>query len=62
MHKLYDLRFVIGLFFLAIGIILIVNYLFTTQKAAVNIWCGGLFIIFGGGMVGLSAVNKDESE
>jgi uncharacterized membrane protein HdeD (DUF308 family) len=62
MNKVYDLRFVIGLFFLLIGAILTVYYFTATPKAEVNIWCGLLFMIFGGGMIALSAVNKEEEE
>lgn len=62
MKKLYDLRFVIGLFFLLVGAILTVYYFTAIPKAEVNGWCGLLFMVFGGGMIALSTVNKDEAE
>jgi uncharacterized membrane protein HdeD (DUF308 family) len=56
MEKLLDLRFVIGLFFLVIGVLLLV-YSFLTSSAddqEVNTWCGIIFSIFGAFMVFLS--------
>jgi uncharacterized membrane protein HdeD (DUF308 family) len=46
MDKLLDLRFVIGLFFLVVGILLLVHSFTSTGDQAVNQWCGGGFIIF----------------
>lgn len=56
MKKLLDLRFVIGSFFTIIGILLLV-YSFSVHQANtqnVNLWCGGIFIIFGIIMILLS--------
>jgi uncharacterized membrane protein HdeD (DUF308 family) len=47
-NKFFDLRFVIGLFFLVIGIILLI-YSFTNvheMHQAVNKWCSISFIVF----------------
>ena len=51
MDKLLDLRFVIGLFFLIVGVLLL-GYSFLAHAAeetltAVNRWCGIIFIVFG---------------
>jgi uncharacterized membrane protein len=56
MKKLFDLRFVIGLFFGIIGIVLIV-YAFlgsTTDATSINKWCGIIFTVFGVVMLTLS--------
>lgn len=55
MNKLFDLRFVIGLFFAVVGLLLLI-YAFLTKETsqAVNQWCGGLFILFGVIMIFLS--------
>jgi len=56
MNKLFDLRFVIGSFFSVVGILLLL-YAFVSEaenQQAINSWCGGLFIIFGGLMILLS--------
>lgn len=51
MNKLYDLRFVIGVFFLIIGVLLIgyafVSGSFPEYKMKVNLCCGLLFSLFG---------------
>jgi hypothetical protein len=48
MNKFLDLRFVIGLFFSIIGILLIVYYfLFSINREVENLYCGVFFIIFG---------------
>jgi len=65
MNKLLDLRFVIGLFFIATGLLL-VGYHFLGGKAAVsdtqvNLWAGLVFLGFGIFMVVLSGLNKDAS-
>ena len=56
MKKLYDLRFVIGMFFLVIGVLLLGYALFasTASGVSINKWCGILFVLFGGSMVALS--------
>jgi uncharacterized membrane protein HdeD (DUF308 family) len=51
MNKLYDLRFVIGIFFLIVGVLLI-TYAFISEgffeyKMKVNLACGILFSSFG---------------
>ena len=51
MNKLLDLRFVIGLFFLVVGVLLL-GYSFVSENKArnmteVNRWCGIVFILFG---------------
>jgi hypothetical protein len=57
MKKLFDLRFVIGIFFLVIGVILL-GYGFiasaTTEGRSINIWCGAIFVVFGAFMTILS--------
>jgi uncharacterized membrane protein HdeD (DUF308 family) len=48
MNKFFDLRFVIGLFFLIVGILLLI-YSFTNVQAvhqSVNRWCSISFIVF----------------
>ncbi|HEX2607475.1 MAG TPA: hypothetical protein VHK91_08850 [Flavisolibacter sp.] len=53
MNKLLDLRFVIGAFFLIVGLLLLV-YSFASKAAdaqEVNRWCGIVFALFGGLMV-----------
>ena len=58
MHKLLDLRFVIGVFFLVTGILLLAYSFFVTDAidnaSTVNRWCGSAFAIFGVIMVILS--------
>jgi hypothetical protein len=53
MNKLLDLRFVIGLFFSVVGLLLIIYFLLDTKEgpAKVNAVCGGLFLLFGLGMI-----------
>lgn len=53
MKKLFDLRFVIGIFFLVVGVILL-GYGFIAPASAascVNLWCGGIFVVFGAFMI-----------
>ncbi len=60
MNKLFDLRFVIGLFFSVIGI-LVFGYGFLSGKNdlhEVNRWCGAIFILFGIVMITLSYQKK----
>ncbi|MCC6286462.1 MAG: hypothetical protein IT249_01125 [Chitinophagaceae bacterium] len=45
MKKLFDLRFVIGLFFLVVGVLLIVYSL--VKISNLNFWCGCGFVVFG---------------
>ncbi|WP_276481451.1 hypothetical protein [Paraflavitalea pollutisoli] len=53
MNKLFDLGFVIGLFFLVIGLLLL-GYGLTVSRQPVNYGCGMLFIVFALFMIGLS--------
>lgn len=55
MNKLFDLRFVIGVFFAVVGLLILI-YAFLTKETSqsVNQWCGGLFILFGMVMIFLS--------
>lgn len=67
MKKLLDLRFVIGMFFTVIGVLLIIYHFAGTANklfnVTVNMRCGILFLVFGIGMVTLSYLHKitDES-
>ncbi|SDE09818.1 hypothetical protein [Niabella drilacis] len=49
MNKLFDLRFVIGLFFLVTGLLLVLYYIVkgTALDGKVNLYCGILFVVFG---------------
>ena len=49
MKRLFDLRFVIGLFFGVVGVLLLGYSFFSGDVAAVSInrWCGVLFLLFG---------------
>ena len=62
MNKLLDLRFVIGLFFLATGGLLTAYYFFSDknlmENPSVNLWCGIAFFCFGAFMVIISRTNK----
>jgi uncharacterized membrane protein len=62
MKKLLDLRFVIGMFFTIVGLLLAIYHFTGTVNAAlntsVNIWCGLLFMLFGISMITLSYVQK----
>jgi EamA domain-containing membrane protein RarD len=53
MHHLFDLRFVIGLFFLVVGILLFLYGAFFV-KETINIACGVIFILFGSSMLIMS--------
>ncbi len=56
MNKLFDLRFVIGLFFTVIGTLLLIYSLTGGLEAgsAVNRWSSLVFLVFGIGMIVLS--------
>ncbi|HVT86643.1 MAG TPA: hypothetical protein VHD35_15675 [Chitinophagaceae bacterium] len=59
MNKLFDLRFVIGCFFLIVGVLLLLYGFFTTvHDQSVNQWCGSIFSIFGIVMLLLSYRNN----
>lgn len=46
MNKLFDLRFVIGIFFLLVGLLLLIYSFLSSVSHPVNRWCGIVFIIF----------------
>lgn len=48
MKRFYDLRFVIGIFFLVVGILLVAYGVFSSASEGmyVNKWCGIIFIAF----------------
>ncbi len=56
MEKLFDLRFVIGLFFTVVGLLLVGYHFFgsAATEEMVNLWTGGIFLLFGVFMVVLS--------
>lgn len=54
MNKLIDLRFVIGSFFILIGLMLLIYHFVSAVGTDVNLWCGSAFGIFGIVMVLLS--------
>ncbi len=64
MKKLFDLRFVIGLFFLSMGVILIGYFLMTdtnmNMHPTVNKWGGLVYLIFGLVMIRLSYGKSEE--
>lgn len=64
MNKLFDLRFVIGLFFLVVGILLTIYGLISTGKenTVINWGCGFLFTAFGIGMIWLSREKRPGPE
>lgn len=64
MNKLFDLRFVIGSFFLIIGILLLLHGLFSPEtEQTVNRWCGVIFSLFGVMMLFLSfSKNSNDSK
>lgn len=63
MNKLFDLRFVIGLFFLIIGLLLL-GYAFLSDvaeyKMKVNLYCGLLLVSFGLLMFALKKKKEDK--
>lgn len=64
MNRLFDLRFMIGLFFLIVGLLLII-YGFAsgnTTDREVNLWCGLLFTIFGATFIFLSKNEAEQSD
>ena len=64
MNKFFDLRFVIGIFFLAVGILLLL-YSFTNptiEHATVNRWCGIAFMVFALIMIALAFGKNPKDE
>lgn len=65
MKRLLDLRFVIGLFFVIVGMLLVIYYLVSGKhriEEIVNIRCGTVFTLFGITMAALSYFNKIDDE
>ena len=65
MKRLFDLRFVIGIFFLVVGALLF-GYSFIVPNSAangrdVNLWCGVFFIFFAVFMLTLAFKDKSET-
>ena len=54
MNKLFDLRFVIGSFFLIVGLLLLVYHFVAGGDTGINLWCGAGFSLFGILMIILS--------
>ncbi len=46
MKRLLDLRFVIGLFFLLVGLLLLIYGFASPSPTVINKWCGSIFIVF----------------
>ena len=63
-NKLFDLRFVIGSFFLIVGILLVIyGFLIETEHARdINRWSGITFSIFGVVMIVLSMQKEAHDE
>ena len=64
LNKLFDLRFVIGSFFLIVGILLVIySFLNETEQAKdINLWCGIAFSVFGIFMILLSLKQEANDE
>lgn len=66
MNKFFDLRFVIGLFFLIIGAMLLIFSLTTTPtegfNKTVNLWCSISFLVFSVIMLILSIDKKPKDK
>ncbi len=60
MNKLFDLRFVIGIFFLAVGLLLLIYSFVSDVTHNINRWCGIIFIIFSLVMLFLSLKKEKE--
>lgn len=64
MNKILDLRFVIGVFFTIVGLLLL-GYSFINDNEAsssINLWCGIVFAAFGVLMIILSFVKDANDE
>jgi protein-S-isoprenylcysteine O-methyltransferase Ste14 len=61
MKKFFDLRFVIGLFFLVVGALLFLYSFISSlaEASIINRWCGGIFIVFSIVMILLSLWSHD---
>jgi cytochrome c biogenesis protein CcdA len=65
MNKLFDLRFVIGLFFSIVGLLIVVYSFLTTkeiERQDINQWAGIAFLIFGIFMIVLSLRKETNHE
>jgi hypothetical protein len=64
MKKFFDLRFVIGIFFLAIGLLLLIYSFFNTAvvHSQVNRWSAVFFLAFAIIMILMSFDKKPEDE
>jgi multisubunit Na+/H+ antiporter MnhG subunit len=69
MNKILDLRFVIGVFFTLVGLLLLgyglieFNYCYDCAKyRSINRWCGIIFTLFGIVMILLSFVKDAHDE
>lgn len=66
MKKLLDLRFVIGMFFLIVGVLLCIYHFIGIKNeemsTMVNLWTGIVFVIFGAVMVILSYSHVAEDD
>ncbi len=62
MKKFLDLRFVIGIFFILIGLLVLIYALVKLQNRAidrsVNLWSSSLFLTFGGFMIVISLTKE----
>lgn len=64
MNKFFDLRFVIGLFFLIVGLLLLIYSFTNVQEVhqSVNRWCSITFIVFALVMIVLAFDKKPEDK
>jgi|YelNatPaOPRAMG01_1025707.scaffolds.fasta_scaffold20496_5 hypothetical protein len=65
MKKLLDLRFVIGLFFFIVGVLLTIYFILNLKQktnASINIKCGVSFVVFGVIMIFLSYIQEIKEE
>lgn len=64
MNRILDLRFVIGMFFTIVGLLLL-GYSYMgdgLNGTSVNFWCGVVFTIFGAVMIILSFIRDAHDE
>ena len=63
MNKLFDLSFVIGIFFTVVGLLLLLYGFTAGEEAArtINKWCGGAFTLFGVFMILISFKKDDKT-
>jgi uncharacterized membrane protein HdeD (DUF308 family) len=61
MKKFFDLRFVIGIFFITVGILLLAYHFLSAESKMtgnVNLWSGALYFLFGALMIIFSYSGK----